>query len=65
MSELNGRPRASRRRDRDRVLETRGLTKTYHAPHGGIVNALADVDVLVRRGRTLGVVGESAAARRR
>ena len=50
------------RRER-RVLETRDITKTYHAPRGGIVHALADVDVLVRRGRTLGVVGESGSGK--
>ena len=70
MTELNGatgRPRAGRATatatGQDRVLETRGITKTYHAPHGGLVHALADVDVLVRRGRTLGVVGESGSGK--
>ena len=45
------------------MLETREITKTYHAPGGGTVNALNDVDVLVRRGRTLGVVGESGSGK--
>jgi oligopeptide/dipeptide ABC transporter ATP-binding protein len=49
--------------DPDRVLEGRNLTKTYNAPGGGTVHALADVDVVVRRGRTLGVVGESGSGK--
>jgi oligopeptide/dipeptide ABC transporter ATP-binding protein len=47
----------------DRVLETRAVTKTYGAPGGGTVHAIADVDVVVRRGRTLGVVGESGSGK--
>jgi oligopeptide/dipeptide ABC transporter ATP-binding protein len=49
--------------DKDRVLEARNVTKTYHAPGGGLVHALSDVDVVVRRGRTLGVVGESGSGK--
>jgi oligopeptide/dipeptide ABC transporter ATP-binding protein len=47
----------------DVVLEARAVTKTYHAPTGGLVHALADVDVDVRRGRTLGLVGESGSGK--
>jgi oligopeptide/dipeptide ABC transporter ATP-binding protein len=47
----------------DVVLETRAVTKIYHAPTGGQVYALADVDVDVRRGRTLGLVGESGSGK--
>ena len=49
--------------DAERVLEARNVTKTYHAPGGGLVHALADVNVVVRRGRTLGVVGESGSGK--
>ncbi|HEU4842495.1 MAG TPA: oligopeptide/dipeptide ABC transporter ATP-binding protein [Ilumatobacteraceae bacterium] len=49
--------------DTGRVLEARDITKTYHAPRGGLVHALADVSVVVRRGRTLGVVGESGSGK--
>jgi oligopeptide/dipeptide ABC transporter ATP-binding protein len=45
------------------VLEARSVTKTYHAPHGGTVAALSDVDVVVHRGRTLGLVGESGSGK--
>ncbi|MFV0307330.1 MAG: oligopeptide/dipeptide ABC transporter ATP-binding protein [Desertimonas sp.] len=47
----------------DTVLAARDVTKTYHAPAGGVVHALRDVDVDVRRGRTLGVVGESGSGK--
>jgi oligopeptide/dipeptide ABC transporter ATP-binding protein len=45
------------------VLQARSVTKTYHAPGGGMVHALSDVDVEVRRGRTLGLVGESGSGK--
>jgi oligopeptide/dipeptide ABC transporter ATP-binding protein len=45
------------------VLETHSVTKTYHAPHGGLVHALSDVDISVHRGRTLGLVGESGSGK--
>jgi oligopeptide transport system ATP-binding protein len=45
------------------VLEARSVSKTYHAPGGGMVHALSDVDVEVRRGSTLGLVGESGSGK--
>jgi oligopeptide/dipeptide ABC transporter ATP-binding protein len=45
------------------VLEARGVNKIYHAPHGGMVAALSDVDIAVHRGRTLGLVGESGSGK--
>jgi oligopeptide/dipeptide ABC transporter ATP-binding protein len=45
------------------VLEARDVTKTYHAPHGGLVHALSEVEVVVRRGRTLGLIGESGSGK--
>jgi peptide/nickel transport system ATP-binding protein/oligopeptide transport system ATP-binding protein len=45
------------------VLEAHSVTKTYHAPHGGLVHALNDVDITVRRGYTLGLVGESGSGK--
>jgi oligopeptide/dipeptide ABC transporter ATP-binding protein len=45
------------------VLEAHAVTKTYHAPHGGVVHALNDVDIAVRRGHTLGLVGESGSGK--
>src|SRR4051794_10796174 len=45
------------------VLEARSVTKTYHAPGGGLVHALSDVAVEVHRGRTLGLVGESGSGK--
>ena len=47
----------------DVVLEARHVTKVYQAPAGGTVHALADVDVTVLRGRTLGLVGESGSGK--
>jgi ABC-type oligopeptide transport system ATPase subunit len=47
----------------DVVLEAQRVTKTYHAPGGGTVNALSDVDVAVHRGRTLGLIGESGSGK--
>ncbi|WP_027482867.1 ABC transporter ATP-binding protein [Deinococcus pimensis] len=53
----------------DALLDVRGLTKTFPAPQGlvdrwrgkprKVVRALTDVDLTVRRGETLGIVGES------
>src|SRR5712692_557852 len=40
------------------LLEIRGL-KTYFATDDGIVQAVDGVDMTIRRGETLGVVGES------
>ncbi len=45
------------------VLEAQSVTKTYHAPGGGMVHALSDVDIEVQRGRTLGLVGESGSGK--
>src|SRR3954447_10371217 len=45
------------------VLEARSVTKTYHAPGGGLVHALSDVAVEEHRGRTLGLVGESGSGK--
>jgi oligopeptide/dipeptide ABC transporter ATP-binding protein len=45
------------------VLEAHSVTKTYHAPGGGMVHALNDVDITVRRGYTLGLVGESGSGK--
>ncbi len=45
------------------VLSAKQLTKIYPAPGGGTVHALADVDVSVLRGRTLGLVGESGSGK--
>jgi len=45
------------------VLETRSVSKTYHAPDGGLVRALVDVDISVVRGRTLGLIGESGSGK--
>jgi oligopeptide/dipeptide ABC transporter ATP-binding protein len=45
------------------VLEARSVTKTYHAPGGGLVHALSEVAVEVHRGRTLGLVGESGSGK--
>jgi peptide/nickel transport system ATP-binding protein len=40
------------------LLEVRGL-KTYFATDDGMVHAVDGVDLIVARGETLGVVGES------
>jgi oligopeptide/dipeptide ABC transporter ATP-binding protein len=45
------------------VLQAHSVTKAYHAPGGGTVHALSDVDVEVHRGRTLGLVGESGSGK--
>lgn len=45
------------------VLEARGISKRYLGPGGATVHALADVDVAVHRGRTLGLVGESGSGK--
>ncbi len=42
----------------DIILETRGLKK-YFATPGGQLHAVDDVDLKIRRGTTMGVVGES------
>ncbi|QDB78556.1 ABC transporter ATP-binding protein [Georgenia wutianyii] len=45
------------------VLRAGGLTRRYRLPGGGAVDALDDVDLLVRRGEALGVVGESGSGK--
>ena len=46
----------------DKILEVRNL-KTYFRTDAGLVKAVNDVSFSVERGKTLGIVGESAAAR--
>lgn len=42
----------------DVLIEARDLTKLHHTP-GGVVRAVDGVDLSIRRGETLGLVGES------
>lgn len=42
----------------DVLIEARGLTKLHHTP-GGVVRAVDGIDLSIRRGETLGLVGES------
>jgi peptide/nickel transport system ATP-binding protein len=49
---------------RDPILTASGLSKTYPGRGGGPpVHALADVDLVLERGRTLAVVGESGSGK--
>ena len=45
------------------VLRARGLSHRYRLPGGGQVAALDDVDLVVRRGEALGVVGGSGSGK--
>ncbi|MFV0260503.1 MAG: oligopeptide/dipeptide ABC transporter ATP-binding protein [Acidimicrobiales bacterium] len=45
------------------VLAGRGVSKRYPAPGGGHVDALVEVDVDIRAGRTYGLVGESGSGK--
>ncbi|NIA67873.1 ABC transporter ATP-binding protein [Pelagibius litoralis] len=64
-------PRPARPRSEERVLEVKGLTKTYRGGGGffglgapaRIVKAAADVTLDLRRGETLGIVGESGSGK--
>lgn len=44
------------------IFETKGLVKTYNQ-HGGSVNALDGIDLTLRSGVSLGIVGESGAGK--
>ncbi|MCB0216365.1 MAG: ABC transporter ATP-binding protein [Caldilineae bacterium] len=48
----------SNTKDRETLLDVRGL-KTYFFTEDGVVKAVDGVDITVRRGETLGIVGES------
>ena len=44
------------------VVETRGLSVTFHTMHGD-VQAVRGVDLTIRRGEVCGLVGESGAGK--
>lgn len=48
--------------DNDPIFETKGLVKTFNQ-HGGSVNALSGIDLTLRPGVSLGIVGESGAGK--
>jgi oligopeptide/dipeptide ABC transporter ATP-binding protein len=43
----------------DTVLEVRNLKKYFPQPRGGMLHAVDDVSFSIKRGKTLGIVGES------
>ena len=43
----------------DVILELKGVSKTFPAGKGGAVHAVRSVDLVLRRGESLGIVGES------
>lgn len=51
------------RPDSEVVLTGEGLTRAYSSGQGGAPQGLFDVSIALRRGRTLGIVGESGAGK--
>src|SRR5262249_40252865 len=50
-------------RDRRPLLEVDGVSVRFKRPDGDMLDALADVSLVIRPGETLGVVGESGSGK--